>query len=221
MGLQLYALRFTFVGMGITSIEEYFTDGCGRCKHFKTPQCKIHLWPVELQIMRELCLEVGLNEELKWSQPVYTWNGKNIVIIAVFKNYCALGFFKGVLMSDPHGLLSFAGENSNSSKLYKIEKTDDLLNSVDVLRDYLKEAIEIEKSGAKIVSKSMEDYDVPEELTAYFQSDSDFEKAFKSLTPGRQRGYLMHFNQAKQSKTRTARIEKYRDKIFAGKGFQE
>jgi uncharacterized protein YdeI (YjbR/CyaY-like superfamily) len=207
--------------MGITSIEEYFTEGCGRCKHHKTPQCKIHLWPVELQVMRELCLESGLNEDLKWSQPVYTLNGKNIVMIAVFKNYCALGFFKGVLMSDPHGLLSFAGENSNSTKMFRIEKTDDLLNSVDVLKEYLKEAIEIEKSGAKIPNKPVAEYDVPEELTAYFETDSEFEKAFKSLTPGRQRGYLMHFNQAKQSKTRIARIEKYRDHIFSGKGFQE
>jgi uncharacterized protein YdeI (YjbR/CyaY-like superfamily) len=124
-------------------------------------------------------------------------------------------------MSDQHGLLSFAGENSNSSKLFKIEKTDDLLDSVDVLREYLKEAIEIEKTGAKIPNKPVTEYDVPEELTAYFETDSEFERAFKSLTPGRQRGYLMHFNQAKQSKTRTARIEKYRDKIFAGKGFQE
>ena len=207
--------------MGITSIEEYFTEGCGRCKHHKTPQCKIHLWPVELQVMRELCLESGLNEDLKWSQPVYTLNGKNIVMIAVFKNYCALGFFKGVLMSDPHGLLSFAGENSNSTKMFRIEKTDDLLNSVDVLKEYLKEAIEIEKSGAKIHNKPVAEYDVPEELTAYFETDSEFEKAFKSLTPGRQRGYLMHFKQAKQSKTRIARIEKYRDHIFSGKGFQE
>ncbi|MCL9981082.1 MAG: YdeI/OmpD-associated family protein [Bacteroidia bacterium] len=207
--------------MGITSIEEYFTEGCGRCKHHKTPQCKIHLWPVELQIMRELCLESGLKEELKWSQPVYSLNGKNVVIIAVFKNYCAMGFFKGVLMSDPHGLLSFAGENSNSSKMFRIEKTDDLLNAVDVLREYLREAIEVEKSGAKIAGKAVEEYDVPQELTEYFESDSDFEKAFKLLTPGRQRAYLMHFNQAKQSKTRLARIEKYRDKIFAGKGFME
>ena len=207
--------------MPITSIEEYFTEGCGRCKHHKTPQCKIHLWPVELQIMRELCLESGLKEELKWSQPVYTINGKNVVIIAVFKNYCALAFFKGVLMSDPHGILSFAGENSNSSKLFRIEKTDDLLNAVDILREYIKEAIEIEKSGAKVESKPAQEQAVPEELIAKFAADSEFEKAFKTLTPGRQRAYLMHFNQAKQSATRNNRIEKYKEKIFTGKGYME
>lgn len=207
--------------MGITSIEEYFIDGCGRCKHFKTPQCKIHLWPVELQVLREICNESGLKEELKWSQPVYTFDGKNIAIIAVFKNYCALGFFKGVLMSDPHGLLSFAGENSNSSKMFRIEKTDDLLQKVDILREYIKEAIEVEKSGAKVEAKKLDEYPVPEELMAAFEADLNFEKAFKSLTPGRQKAYLIHFNQAKQSQTRVTRIEKYREKIFQGKGFMD
>ena len=171
--------------------------------------------------MRELCLESGLKEELKWSQPVYTINGKNVVIIAVFKNYCALAFFKGVLMSDPHGILSFAGENSNSSKLFRIEKTDDLLNAVDILREYINEAIGLEKSGAKVESKPAQEQAVPEELIAQFAADSEFEKAFKSLTPGRQRAYLMHFNQAKQSATRNNRIEKYKEKIFAGKGYME
>lgn len=204
-----------------TNANLYFVDGCGRCKFGGTPDCKVHSWTDELQFLRQLALDSGLVEESKWGVPCYTHNNKNVLIVSAFKDYCALSFFKGVLLKDSHQILIQQGENSQSARIVKVTKDTELTALAPILKSYIDEAIAVEQSGAKVVFKEHTVHDLPIELIQVLDEDPGYHAAFFALTPGRQRGYAMHFAQPKKVETRLARIERCRDKIFDGIGLNE
>lgn len=205
----------------IPEVDAYLSDGCGRCKYYNTPQCKVHRWNGELKALREIVLDCGLKEELKWSQPCYTYQNKNILIVSAFKEYCALNFFKGALLNDCHKILTQPTNNSRESRQVRFVSTDRIAELKPILKEYILEAVEIEKSGKQIHKSKPEDFPYPEELLEKFNEDYAFREAFDALTPGRQKSYLLHFASAKQAATRISRIEKCIPKIFDGLGFNE
>jgi uncharacterized protein YdeI (YjbR/CyaY-like superfamily) len=165
-------------------------------------------------------LELGLEEEIKWGFPCYTLNGKNILMLAPFKDNCAISFFKGALLKE-NSILEKSGENSNTFRLIRFQGIEKINQEKDTIRLIIKEAIEIEKSGKKLPKTDYSAIEIPEELENAFEDDHVFKSAFKSLTPGRQRGYILHFAQPKQVQTRMKRIEKCKPAIFNGKGLNE
>lgn len=202
-------------------IDEYISNGCGRCPLGCTSKCKVNFWRGELNMLRGIILRSGLKEELKWSVPCYTFDGKNILILSAFKDYCSINFFKGSLLKDNANLLVQTTKNTQASRLLRYTSVKDILKEEEIILEYIKEAIEIEKAGLEIKYKSVSEFDVPEELIAKFKESPEFETAFNNLTPGRQKGYYLYFSAAKQSKTRMARIEKLLPKIYEGKGHNE
>lgn len=202
-------------------VDLYLTEGCGRCPLWRTPDCKVHPWAEELAALRPILLETELTEELKWKVPCYTFEGSNILIMSAFKEYCSLSFFKGALLKDPEGVLEKPGENTQAGRLIRFTDVQRIVELAPVIKAYVAEAIEVEKAGLDVVYKKTSEFEVPDELVDVFEEDPQFQEAFDALTPGRQRGYLLHFAGAKQSKTRRARIEKYRDQIFDGKGMHD
>ncbi len=202
-------------------VENYLRDGCGRCDLFRTPQCKVHRWTEELAMLRRILLDGPLAEDLKWSHPVYTLGGKNVAMLGAFNDHCTLSFFKGALMRDPHGILELPGENTQAARIVKITSIEQIGRLEPALREYIEEAAGIERSGAKVKLKTIDEHPVPEELLAKFEESPEFRAAFESLTPGRRRGYLIHFSGAKQSKTRLERIEKCTPLIMIGKGLHD
>lgn len=178
-------------------------------------------WKEELTKLRSIVLDCGLTEEVKWYQPCYSFNGTNLIILGSFKDFCTLSFFKGVLLKDNYKILVFAGQNTQSAKIVKFTNTQQINDLEPILKEYIKEMIELEKSGSKVVFKKIDEQKLPEELEEFFKKDKTFEKAFKSLTPGRQRAYILHFSSAKQSVTRISRIEKLMSKILEGKGLND
>jgi uncharacterized protein YdeI (YjbR/CyaY-like superfamily) len=175
-------------------------------------------WRDELTILRSIVLDSGLSEELKWGVPCYVHEKANVIIIGGFKDYFALMFFKGALMEDPQDLLRKPGENTQSGRQIRLTSIEEMLDLEEVLKAYIQNAIAVEKAGLKVVEKKTEEYPVPPELEESFAANSDLQHAFYGLTPGRQRAYLLHFAEAKQSATRKARIEKYTSRILKGKG---
>ena len=175
-------------------------------------------WREELTVLRSIVMDSGLGEELKWGAPCYVHEQANVMIIQGFKDYFALMFFKGALMKDPQDLLRKPGENTQSGRQIRLTSMDEMLGQEEVLRAYIQHAIEVEKAGEKVITKKTEEYPVPSELEESFAENSDLQHAFYGLTPGRQRAYLLHFAEAKQSATRKARIEKYTQRILNGKG---
>jgi len=175
-------------------------------------------WREELTILRSIVIDSGLGEELKWGAPCYVRDQANVIIIQGFKDYFALLFFKGALMEDPQDLLQKPGENTQSGRQIRMYSMDEMLGKEAVLRAYIQHAIEVEKAGLKVVVKKTAEYPVPTELEESFAANRDLQQAFYGLTPGRQRAYLLHFAEAKQSATRKARIEKYIPRILNGKG---
>lgn len=207
--------------MNITNpaVDAYFSEGCGRCPLGGTPECKVHNWQEELRQLRMIVLDCGLTEELKWKVPCYTFGKKNVAILAAFKDYCAISFFKGALMKDEQGILEKPGDNTQAVRLIRFTNVHQVLKMEPVVRAYIKEAIDLEKSGKKVgFKKELEP--MPEELERTLEEDPAFRSAFEALTPGRQRGYILYFSSARQSATRQSRIEKYREQIFKGKGLQ-
>ncbi len=207
--------------MRTQDVETYFIDGCGRCALGGTPECKVHQWAAELQLLRHIIVSCGLAEECKWGVPVYTLNQKNVIMIGAFKTNCTISFIKGSLLADEHKILEKAGENSQEGRVLRFTNTKQITSIECILRAYIFEAIEVEKAGLKTESKKITTDDFPEELTNKLNENKAFNNAFLALTPGKQRGYLIHFNQAKQSKTREQRIEKYIPHILKGKGFHD
>ena len=167
---------------------------------------KSRTWQKEMSLLREIALECGLDEELKWRQACYTHKGSNIFLIASFKDYCTISFLKGELLADEKKLLQSPGENSQSVKLFKFTSIKEIDTLRDLIKAYIFEAIE--KAGLKVVKTKSKDLDYPEELHAKFKEDPAFETAFEALTPGRKRGYILFIDSAKQSATKTSRIEK-------------
>ena len=202
-------------------IDQYLTDGCGRCPLGGTPQCKVHTWPMELRHLRRIVLESGLTEERKWGVPCYTFESSNVAVVAAFKEYCSLSFFKGALLQDAAKILCKPGENTQSARLIRFTSVNEVLEMEPVLKEYIKDAIDVERKGLKVDFSAKSKLELPEELQLKFEEMPELEAAFMALTPGRQRGYLLHFSAAKQSKTRSTRIEKCTQQILDGKGFHD
>jgi len=177
-------------------------------------------WGPEIAAMRRVLAGLAMTEECKWGKPTYTVDGKNIVILQGFKEYFALGFFQGALLKDPGKLLVQLGQ-VQAGRVMKFTCAKDITANAATIKAYVREAIAVEKAGLRIERKKTGDFPVPEELTERFRRNPRFKRAFEALTPGRQRGYLHHFAGARQSATRTARIEKAMPAIFAGRGFLE
>lgn len=178
---------------------------------------KAQQWKAELAALRDILCAAGLTEELKWNQPIYTYDGGNVAMPAGYKDRCVLSFFKGALLKDPEGILVPPGENTRGARIIELHSLDDIDRLRDTMAAYLTEAIALEKSGAK-VAYAKDDLTPPEELTDALEADEELRTAFDALTPGRRRAWIMHIGQAKQSATRTARIAKNRQHILAGKG---
>lgn len=179
-------------------------------------------WKEAFLLLREIVREDPLLEEAyKWMHPCYTFQGKNIVLIHGFKEYCALLFPKGALLKDPEGILIQQTANVQSARQIRFTDTDQILKLRPVIKNYIREAIGIERSGTKMDMKTVADYPVPKEFQCFLNEDKRLHKAFYALTPGRQKAYLFYFNQAKQSKTRTTRVEKYYQHILEGKGIDD
>ncbi len=176
-------------------------------------------WQGEIRKLRSILLECGLNEDLKWGKPCFQSEGKNVAIIQPFKEHCSLMFFKGALFKDARGLLRSQGENTQSA--LRLEFTSEARITKAVVKAYVKQAILAEKAGLTVDFKAKRELELPEELTRILKKDRKLAKAFNALTPGRQRGYVLHFTGAKQSQTRTARIEKCAPKILAGLGIHD
>lgn len=178
-------------------------------------------WKAEIAAMRKILAGFAmLHEERKWGKPTYTLGGKNVVILQGFKEYFALGFFQGAVLDDPKGLLVQLGR-VQAGRVMKFTSAKEIVAKAPTIKAYVRAAIAAEKAGRRVTPRATADFDVPEELSERFRRDPRFKRAFEALTPGRQRGYLHHFAGAKQSATRTARIEKAMPAIFEGKGFLE
>lgn len=203
-----------------TSADQYFLEGCGRCSKGGTPDCKVHLYAQELAALRTLILETGLEEDCKWGSPCYTLGGKNVVMLSAFKDSCFISFFKGALLQDSQGILTSAGPNSKAARLLKFQTIQEINTLQSSISAYLFEAIEVEKAGLSTPKKSGSE-SIPDVLLEVFAKDPEFQKSFEGLTPGRQRGYILHFTGAKQEKTKLARIEKNKQRILNGYGMND
>lgn len=179
------------------------------------------LWKESYEKLRVIVLDCGLTEELKWGCPCYTIDKKNVVLIHGFKDYCALLFHKGALLKDAEGILVQQTENVQSARQIRFPDLHRIVQLERVIRAYIQEAVEVEKAGLKVALKKTSGFKMPEELAFKLKASPALKKAFDALTPGRQRGYLLHFSAAKQSKTRAARIEKNLERIMAGKGLED
>lgn len=178
-------------------------------------------WPKELELMRMIALGCGLIEELKWGCPCYSFQNGKIVLIHEFKDYCAYLFFKGALLNDASGILVQQTKNVQAARQIRFTNTKQIAKLKPILKSYIFEAIEVEKAGLKVKLKKTEEFNMPEEFKIKLEKDKKLNAAFNALTPGRQRGYLLHFSQAKQSTTREARIEKCTSQILKGKGLND
>lgn len=205
----------------IANVETYFNEGCGRCSKMATPLCRVRTWEKELQLLRSIILECGLVEELKWSHPCYTFQNKNVVMLGTTKACCAISFFKGVLLKDNNKILIAQTENMQATRQLQFTNTEQIVNLKNTIKAYIFEAIEVEKSGVKVPYKEPVVIAIPEEFQYFLDNDEALKTAFEGLTPGRQKGYLLHFSEPKQSKTKTARVEKWMEQIKCGKGMND
>ena len=178
-------------------------------------------WKKEVLLLRNIVLECHLAEELKWGCPCYTFEKNNIVLIHTFKEYCALLFFKGALMKDSKGILIQQTENVQSARQVRFTNSKQVVKLKGTLKAYIFEAVKIEEAGLKVQLKKPAEFKMAEEFKNKLDKMPALKKAFEALTPGRQRGYLLHFSSAKQAKTREARVEKSIPQIMDGKGLDE
>ncbi|MFC0272971.1 DUF1801 domain-containing protein [Metabacillus herbersteinensis] len=182
---------------------------------------KAKKWKEEYEKLRNIVLDCELTEEFKWMHPCYTFEKKNIVLIHGFKEYCALLFHKGTLLQDAHGILIQQTENVQAARQIRFTNVQEIVEMETILKAYIYEAIEVEKAGLDVNFKKNEEYIIPEELQNKFDEIPTLKTAFKSLTPGRQRAYILYFSGPKQSKTRESRVEKYMQQILGGKGLKD
>src|SRR5258706_970385 len=182
---------------------------------------KASKWQKEYEKLRTIVLDCGLIEELKWGCPCYTFEKRNIVLIHGFKEYCALLFFKGALLNDANGILIQQTEHVQAARQIRLTSVRQIVKMEPILKAYIYEAIEVEKAGLKVPLKKTKEFSMPEEFQNKLNKNPALKKAFNELTPGRQRGYLLYFSAAKQSKTREARIDKYMPQILDGKGLED
>jgi len=205
----------------ITNPDAYFRNGCGRCPLFDTPQCKVHRWKEVLAALRSILLETDLTEEAKWGQPCYTDKGKNILLLSALKDYCAISFFKGALLKDPRKVLIQPTKNSNADRSLRFTTPDEVHQQEEIIKEFIHQAIKNEREGLKVPSRSVSDFEMAEEFQKFLDQDPALNAAFEALTPGRQKAYLLHFAQPKQSKTRISRVEKCIPKIMDGIGLND
>ncbi|HMC87611.1 MAG TPA: DUF1801 domain-containing protein [Chitinophagaceae bacterium] len=178
-------------------------------------------WEPEIRQLRLITLNCGLTEELKWGCPCYTYQKSNIVLIHVFKEYCALLFFKGSLLNDPENILIQQTKNVQVARQIRFTSVQEIVKMKTILKTYIYEAIEVEKAGLKVILKKTTEFTMPEEFKNKLNKTAALKKAFHALTPGRQRAYLLYFSAPKQAKTRESRIEKSAPQILKGKGLNE
>jgi uncharacterized protein YdeI (YjbR/CyaY-like superfamily) len=182
---------------------------------------KAKKWQEELELLRTIAQDCGLDEELKWGVPCYTLQKSNIVLIHDFKEYCAFLFFKGALLKDVNGILVQQSENVQSGRQIRFTNALEIMELKPILKNYINEAIEVEKAGLKVDLKKTAEYAIPVEFQSKLDHILALKTAFEALTPGRQRAYLLHFSAPKQSKTREARVEKFMPQILNGKGLND
>jgi uncharacterized protein YdeI (YjbR/CyaY-like superfamily) len=182
---------------------------------------KVHKWQEEMKRLRKILLQCELNEELKWGKPCYAFEKSNVVIIQGFKEYCALLFCKGALLKDPAGILIQQTENVQAARQIRFTNVREIVKLEHILKAYVQEAIEAEKAGLEVKYKETSEFAVPEEFQNKLKKIPALKTAFEALTPGRQRGYILHFSAPKQSKTREARVEKWMQQILNGKGLND
>jgi uncharacterized protein YdeI (YjbR/CyaY-like superfamily) len=182
---------------------------------------KAKKWRLEFEKLRMVCLDCGLTEELKWGKPCYTYEKSNIVLIHGFKEYCALLFMKGALLKDPKRILIQQTKNVQTARQIRFTNVREILEMESILKAYIKEAIEVEKTGLEVSYKKTSEFAIPEEFQSRLDKTPALKKAFDALTPGRQRGYILYFSAAKQSKTRDSRVEKYVQQILDGRGLND
>lgn len=178
-------------------------------------------WQEEFEQLRMILLDCDLTEEFKWGKPCYTFEGSNVVLMHGFKNYCALLFHKGVLLDDKANILIQQTKNTQSARQIRFTNADEIVEMEHIIKAYVNEAIEVEKAGLEVDFKDTSEFEFPEEFQNKLDDNPELEKAFEALTPGRQRGYLLYFSGAKQSKTREARVEKSIPQILDGKGLDD
>jgi uncharacterized protein YdeI (YjbR/CyaY-like superfamily) len=204
----------------IEAIEDYFVKGCGRCPRFATADCSVQRWTAGLNVLRRICLGLGLTETVKWGHPVYMHAGRNIAILGAFREDFRLSFFNAGLMTDPEGVLVKAGPNTREAGVLRFTEAGAPERMAPVVRAYLEEAMRYAAEG-RLPAKAPNDLELPEELVEALDADPDLAEAFHALTPGRQRSYVINLNGAKTSATRQARIARFRARIIAGKGATE
>jgi uncharacterized protein YdeI (YjbR/CyaY-like superfamily) len=178
-------------------------------------------WPEEVKKLRAIMLDCPLIEELKWGVPCYTYQKNNVVLIHVFKEYCAILFHKGALLKDPEGILIQQTENVQAARQIRFTRLEEIVKLEPVIKAYVNEAIEVEKAGLKVPFKKATEFAVADEFQVKLDENPELSEAFYKLTPGRQRAYLLFFSAPKQTKTREARVEKSVEQILAGKGLND
>ena len=210
----------------LTSSDLHTNHDCQRQKEIMNPNVdgflrKAKKWREEFEKLRMVCLDSGLTEELKWGKPCYTYQKSNVVLIHGFKEYCALLFMKGALLKDPNGILVQQTENVQAARQIRFTNVREIVEMEPILKAYIKEAIEVEKAGLEVDYKKTSEFVIPEEFQNRLDESPALKTAFDALTPGRQRGYILYFSAAKQSKTREARVEKCLQQILDGKGLND
>ena len=204
----------------ISDPDDFFTKGCGRCERFATPECSTRRWIDGLNDLRRICSDLGLVETVKWAHPCYTHAGRNIALVAAFRGDFRLTFLNAGLLTDTEGVLEPQGPNSRTPGMMRFTAVGQVSERAPVIRAYLRQLMDHAEAGTNPPRVERE-IDVPDELTEALDGDPELAEAFHALTPGRQKSYLFNLNQAKQPATRVARIEKFRDRIIAGKGAME
>ena len=206
--------------MNRESVDAYLRDGCGRCEHYQTPQCKVHAWTDALRALRVAALEAGLTETMKWGSPCYTLGDANVAMLVAFRESCAISFFQGAGRDDPEGSLEPPGPNSRFGRYFRFRSIDEIAARRGAIDRLLAQAVALARSGATLkVAAAAEP--VPEELERVLAADPGLRRAFDALTPGRRRSHILHVSGAKQSETRARRAERCAPAIRDGRGFQE
>lgn len=204
----------------ITDAEEFFTKGCGRCDRFATPDCSTRPWIEGLNHLRRICLNMGLEETVKWAHPTYVHAGRNIAIFGALRGDFRLGFMNASLLDDTAQVLERQGPNSATPGTIRFTEVGQVAALEDVIRAYLRQLMAHAEAGTKPVTPKRT-IQMPDELAEALDADPELAEAFHRLTPGRQRSYFFNLSQARKPATRMARIEKFRDRIISGKGALE
>lgn len=204
----------------ITDIEDYFSNGCGRCERYATPDCVTKQWGSGLNSLRQICRELELVETVKWAHPCYMYGDRNIVLIGAVRKDFRLIFFNAALLKDLEGVLERQGPNTRHPDMIRFTDNTQIAEMKSIIISYIKEAVGYAEAGIK-PPKEQSDLDLPDELIEAMDSDPELAEAFHTLTPGRKRSYVINLNSAAKTETRCTRIAKFRNKILSGKGATE